>query len=442
MTVDLAKLNRAGCSGTFGSNRSNTGVSAQATRNLANSSAATRKSIFSNYRQPNFVAGQNVAKGLNRYNFQGARAQRNAPFIPRHTNYSTSANHIVSRFEMPKQNGIDNFMQTAMKFNMIGQTVAGTVGVLGGLVGSSSIKSLGEGISSLAGNSSAALNTLAGQLSSASSLIDVNNIEMNINDAISNMNSNYQTIGASAQNKISESLSTEGVSEGLQTAGIDANDIRLPQLTNPLDMTDLAGAEESINTDIGTIQAHANKLNTNIGNIGSKRASVSQEKSSNQITISQLEAAISQNPSDEGLKTKLQQAQEKQRELEKQFENLQKAEDALKNIQQECASVVDDLKTKQSEIKDLKNTKEQLEQKKFNIAKSQAKELDGLMRKIDKLKTKDSEKNRAELAALKQQVGKIVQSFTAVGTNPITNPKGGETINPAEILNKANEYMT
>ena len=73
MAVDFGKLNRPGLGASSLGTRKTTGTSAQAAKNLANSSAATKSSFFSfkDARKANWVPGQNVTKGQNQYNYQG-----------------------------------------------------------------------------------------------------------------------------------------------------------------------------------------------------------------------------------------------------------------------------------------------------------------------------------------------------------------------------------
>ena len=76
MALSLGQLNRAGLGATkFGSEKKTSGTSAQATRNLANSSAATRVSHFDfkSSKRTNFVAGQNNNINLNKYDYSRLR---------------------------------------------------------------------------------------------------------------------------------------------------------------------------------------------------------------------------------------------------------------------------------------------------------------------------------------------------------------------------------
>lgn len=99
MSVDLSKLNRPGMASSFGSaSRARSGISSQATRNLANSSAAGRTSLFSLKSGPktNWVAGQQVSRDTSKYNYQGIRQRLNSGQVRRSGFYAASATRVAT----------------------------------------------------------------------------------------------------------------------------------------------------------------------------------------------------------------------------------------------------------------------------------------------------------------------------------------------------------
>ena len=98
MAVDFGKLNRAGLGASSFGTRRTTGTSAQATRNLANSSVATKSSLFSfkGASRTNFVPGRNVSQNMHKYNYQGMRASLNSgagrTYAPSHAGHVHAPN--------------------------------------------------------------------------------------------------------------------------------------------------------------------------------------------------------------------------------------------------------------------------------------------------------------------------------------------------------------
>lgn len=142
MSVSLGKLNKAGLgNGSFGVNKKTTGVSTQAAKNLASSSAATKSSVFSfgQSRGTNWVGGQHINRDTSKYNYQGIRNQANARgvYTPQRGNNISHAQTTV------KYTGDDgtNFM----KGQLIGQTIMGGINLLNQL---GAFKSLSQPVSS------------------------------------------------------------------------------------------------------------------------------------------------------------------------------------------------------------------------------------------------------------------------------------------------------
>lgn len=128
MSVELNKLNRAGFGGgTTGVKKKSSGIASQATKNLANSSAASKSSIFSvkSSNKFHFTAGVNNVKNMHKANYQGVRASLNSrTYTPSNTGYVSSAS---SNVQYNVQNGMSKAMMTGQ---VIGQIAGGVFGLL------------------------------------------------------------------------------------------------------------------------------------------------------------------------------------------------------------------------------------------------------------------------------------------------------------------------
>ena len=128
MSVELNKLNRAGFGGgTTGVKKKSIGIASQATKNLANSSAASKSSIFSvkSSNKFHFTAGVNNVKNMHKANYQGVRASLNSrTYTPSNTGYVSSAS---SNVQYNVQNGMSKAMMTGQ---VIGQIAGGVFGLL------------------------------------------------------------------------------------------------------------------------------------------------------------------------------------------------------------------------------------------------------------------------------------------------------------------------
>ena len=129
MAVDFGKLNKAGLAKTsFGSTRKTSGTSAQATKNLANSSAASKSSLFDfKYSgKTRFTPGQNVSKGATQYNYQRLRSNLNSTsFVPRQS-MGVGIGAPMYNTGMPNVK-VNNDYQNGM---ILGQTLAQTMNFL------------------------------------------------------------------------------------------------------------------------------------------------------------------------------------------------------------------------------------------------------------------------------------------------------------------------
>ncbi len=221
MAPGLDKLNRAGLGAQSFGTRKTTGMSAQVTKNLANSSPATKSSLFSfkGSRMANFVPGRNVSENMYKYNYQNKRASLNGgaqrTFAPRSAGHvhSTNMNNIgtVQYNNTSYQNG----MATA---NLLlgGMQLLNQFGVFDG-VSSSGSSSLGDKLSSVfsgIGGGGAAGSAISGSISSMESASD----SASLRGAISSAETQLNTMNGMTQYLTTAAEEAKGQIGGLETA--------------------------------------------------------------------------------------------------------------------------------------------------------------------------------------------------------------------------------
>ncbi len=252
MAVDFGKLNKAGLGATTFGARKTTGTSAQAAKNLQNSTAATKSTLFSFKRSPrtNWVPGQHVTKGQSQYNYQGMRASLNGAAGARRT-YAPSFTGPVGNFGMPNVQ-VNNDMAKGM---MVGQTIVAGMSLLnqlGGIIGG------GDGVksSSLGDKIGNALGSLGGGGGAAASA--------EANAAISGMQSQTTSDGlrqaiSGAQEKL----------DSFDTTQIDNYEQNVGKLEGEID-----GLEADVDKADDTVKARANdvsKANNAVASSTTKR---------------------------------------------------------------------------------------------------------------------------------------------------------------------------
>lgn len=161
MSVDLSKLNRPGMASSFGSaSKARSGISSQATRNLANSSAANRTSLFSLKSGPktNWVAGQQVSRDTSKYNYQGIRQRLNSGQVRKTGFYGTPS---TARVATNTNFTIDN--NSAYQKGMVaGQIISGAFSMLNKFGVFDSLKADNSAPTSNSRTLDAAMNSLGG----------------------------------------------------------------------------------------------------------------------------------------------------------------------------------------------------------------------------------------------------------------------------------------
>jgi len=402
MSVDFGKLNKPGLHASFGSQKSRTGVSAQATKNLGNTTSASRSSVFSlsGRHSSNWVAGSRNNVDINKHNYQNMRANLNSRgFVqPQQGGNWGSFGIGSSGMNMGMMNGMTNVNynpnMSQVTGNVVGQVLNGTFGLLNNLGvfdglksnASSAVSDLSSAVGSLGGNHSVSNSTtFSGQLSGATSFNQLNSLESTVNTKKASLDSDYQSLNP--KEEMGE-IKDKG-KEGFELAGVTLNTDNLTLST--LDSNDLEACMETIESDIAKFgNFQTNELPAAKGQITTKSGQVKGEISAKEGQLSQLKANNKDGQND----AQIQELEQQIRDLKKQQEQLKTAEDAISELESKCESTKADLETKKAEVKDMKQFEDKVKDKKYDLAKSQDKELG---KTLDKLKKLDAEIKKASV---------------------------------------------
>ncbi len=394
-------------------------------RNLSQANA----SLFRNIR----VGGSWGSQSTQIANFQALRFSANpSGAAPRAMGIFGGSYNVADNLKI--QNGSNSFYAG----QVVGQGISMALGILNqfGIIGNNKAQPQGaaaqldNAVSSLGSNISAG--EMYNKLSGATSFHDINSLQENIEQKKASLDSDYQNIGTTAKTNIDNAMGAEGVKEGLDAANvnIDTNKVKL----STLDSNDLGKNLETIKSDVGNIENFMESLGTAQTKISSESGKVKGEISAKKGELAQLEANNKDGCNDKAI----QELKERIEDLEKKEKQLDAAKSAVDNINSECKSMIESLKTKEGEIKDLKKTEDSMKDKKYDLAKSQDQELGKSMAKLEKLnkdiealKGKNDDKSTQKMAQLIQQrtaeysnLSNLVSSLSAANATSFTNSKG------------------
>lgn len=442
MSISLNKLNKPGMNTSFGTSKTGkTGVTAQATKNMANFSSAGSSSIFklNAKHSSNWVPGVKVTPNQSKHNYQGVRQSLNSRGFTPSVGLS-SLGGVQGTQQFQASNNIGAYQ----KGQMIGQLVNGTFGMLNkmgvfdGLKGTAKAGA-GEVLDGIANGNTATnidSSSFSGQLSGVSSFKQINTLESQVEAKKTNLDSDYKKLDP----KDDLNSIKEGAKDGFELAGVTLDTDNLALST--LDSNDLEKSMETIDGDIDKFgNFKTNDLPAAKNKITTKSGQIKGEISAKEGQLSQLEA----NNKDGVNNAQIQQLKREIQELKEQQEQLKKAETAIGELETKCDSTIDELKTKKAEIKDIKKFEDQVKDKKYDLAKSQDKDL---KKALDKLKKLDAEikkasvdkndndydkkddkrgeklqKLNAERTAVFGTMSTLITSLSAAGSEPIVNSK-------------------
>lgn len=346
-------------------------------------------------------------------------------------------------------------------------------------------------VSKKAMTSGASSTSLMGGLSGANSFNDINGLEAKAEN-IKNSFNNYKE-----GNKVDFNFSQD-TANTLKTMDIDI-DIDSLALSD-LNMTDLEGASETIqkdyqkigqfkSTDIqnaktklsskkgqinGNIKANTDTIARNTASINNLKASISSLDEqinilSQKINIAgeggeaQLEELIKQRDAQKAELSKLEnenrELTNKNNELNAELGRVKTAETEISALESACDEAVEQLKTRESEIKDLQKFEDEVQSKKYDLAKKQDETLAKTMKEISNIdkeiktlvaknnkKTTDNDGKRngkidqlnSQKAALYQTLSSTISSLQDAGT---TSFKYKNNTYEVKNLDKAQSYL-
>lgn len=422
MSIEFRKLNsRPGVSGSFGS-RKTSGVSSQATKNLANASTANSTIKFSlkNTKKSGWVAGQNVSRGKNQFNYQGTRKALNGSFTPART-YSAPAVAETTTFTVNNN--------TAYQKGMIfGQILNGTFSLLnefgvfdklkgGDTVQQTSSQKLDSAMSSMGGistastvsssSASSAIANMSGATDSASLRQAINGAETQL-DTLSYVNTDkaqadYETT-KSETTKLSNEVKAgeKDVKEKENAVGQANQQVEVATTKRDVAKKNLSSAMQK-NTKCTQAYAEA-KANL-------AAAQTAAENTPKTITVTNLDGTTTtkSNPAWDEAQKALKQAEQAEQEAKKQLEM---SEEEVKQMEENVSSAeknlkaeekkLDNAKTKQTEAEEsLKESKSQLDKKKAELEEKEA-----ALEKFESDK-KDYEKLSKEITEQKQRLQEL-----------------------------------
>ena len=422
MSIEFRKLNsRPGVSGSFGS-RKTSGVSSQATKNLANASTANSTIKFSlkNTKKSGWVAGQNVSRGKNQFNYQGTRKALNGSFTPART-YSAPAVAETTTFTVNNN--------TAYQKGMIfGQILNGTFSLLnefgvfdklkgGDTVQQTSSQKLDSAMSSMGGistastvsssSASSAIANMSGATDSASLRQAINGAETQL-DTLSYVNTDkaqadYETT-KSETTKLSNEVKAgeKDVKEKENAVGQANQQVEVATTKRDVAKKNLSSAMQK-NTKCTQAYAEA-KANL-------AAAQTAFENTPETITVTNLDGTTTTkpNPAKKEAQEALKQAEQAEQEAKKQLEM---SEEEVKQMEENVSSAennlkaeekkLDNAKTKQTEAEEsLKESKSQLDKKKAELEEKEA-----ALEKFESDK-KDYEKLSKEITEQKQRLQEL-----------------------------------
>ncbi len=423
MSIELRKTYKPGLNGSFGNTRKTSGVSSQATKNLANASAANKSTSisFRANNKVNWVPGQNVSKGLNQVNYNGARRALNGSFTPQRTYVGPSVTTDKTTFT------INNGSNAYATGQIIGQVLNGTFsllnefGVFDKLKGGDSVQTNSQKLDAAFGSAggistastvsstsaSSAIANMSGATDSASLRQAINGAETQL-DTLSYVNTDkaqadYETT-KSETTKLSNEVKAgeKDVKEKENAVGQANQQVEVATTKRDVAKKNLSSAMQK-NTKCTQAYAEA-KANL-------AAAQTAFENTPETITVTNLDGTTTTkpNPAKKEAQEALKQAEQAEQEAKKQLDmseeevkqmesNVKTAEESLKDEEKK----LDEAKTKQTEAEEsLKAAKEQLDDKKAELEEKET-----ALEKFESDK-KDYEKLNQEITEQKQRLQEL-----------------------------------
>jgi len=420
---------------------------AQAPRATGGTFASRNTSIFGSAKSSGSfgsLTSTNYGIQADRENFatRGATASDNMQrWIAKWDNYQLPKYNFTPNYKF--NNNQSNGMNSMMKWMMFGEGIAGIVDAArsnksegkGSVkssaepnksVGKGSVKSSAEPDKSVGSkNDNNAVNSdqLYKQLNSTNSFNEIKNIENTLNTKLDSFKESYASSVSSYMDAITKALSND-VKNTLTSNGINLDTAVLKpnvlNISSSSDSGELQTGIELIGQDIKDVDGFINNIPNNLQILSTKLESVKAQllkanENSNQTAISQLQ---------------------------KQQKDLEAAQAALKTVQEKAEKIKGELIKQQDALKDLKDTHDNIADKKYDLAVEQDKEFQKTAKEIEKKesdikkqhakigeppKEKEVQKYNAMVAeynGLVDNINQLKESLSDAGETEFTNSKG------------------
>ena len=405
---------------------------AQAPRATGGTFASRNTSIFGSAKSSGSfgsLTSTNYGIQADRENFatRGATASDNMQrWIAKWDNYKLPKYNFTPNYKF--NNNQSNGMDSMMKWMMFGEGIAGIVDAARSnkSEGKGSVKSSAEPDKSVGSkNDNNAVNSdqLYKQLNSANSFTEINKIEKDLNTELDSFKESYASSVESYMTEITNTLGNDVKSTlgfygiTLNTDVLKPNDLNISSKSNS---SELQTGIERIGQDIKEVDGFINNIPNNLQILSTKLESVKAQllkanENSNQTAISQLQ---------------------------KQQKDLEAAQAALKTVQEKAEKIKGELIKQQDALKDLKDTHDNIADKKYDLAVEQDKEFKKTEKEIEK-KEKDIKKQHAKIGnppkekevqkynamvaeynGLVDNINQLKESLSDAGETEFTNSKG------------------
>ncbi len=268
MSVDLSKLNRPGTASSFGSaSRARSGVSSQATKNLANSSAANKSSLFSLKSGPktNWVAGTSIDRNTSKYNYQGIRQRLNSGQVRDSRFYGTGS---VSKAATNTNFTIDN-NSAYQKGMMAAQIIGGAFNMLNKFGVFDSLK---------ADNSAPVSNTKA---------LDAAMGSLGGISTASTVSSSAASSAIASMSGATDSASLRQAIESAKSAKADLPNVVASESTFEQEKTKLKGEVDSLKGEVKTAEKDVEKKQQAVGQAGESVKSMTMKRDTAKNVLTQ-----------------------------------------------------------------------------------------------------------------------------------------------------------
>jgi hypothetical protein len=272
MSLSTNKVNTPGLSGgSFGTKKKKTGLSSQATKNLSNSTSATKSSLFSlkKGKRSNYVAGQFVTKGSSEYNYSRARARANGGVSRR--SYTGSYSSSYPTLDYSTNSGLSR----AEKAYLVMSTITEGLSILNQF-GTSSVSS-GSSVASgnsVAGSSSSNSSKLSSAVNTLSGDTGTTNLGTVSNDGVASNISSMESATDSA------TLRTAISSAEQELSSMNSETSSLESAANTAEQN-----METYKKDVATAEDNQKTANSNLTKANNEVNIQSKEKESKLILL-------------------------------------------------------------------------------------------------------------------------------------------------------------